>query len=419
MAQTQGNSNDDPTPPATIHHSSSSTSVRVDEHGQAHPSGGITDMVKPFMSSSSNQTPRDREMEKLKAEIQKRNTELANHKAEIKRLQREMRAQVNSINALQSDRQRLNEANNSLQSELISVKQQLKEVTTLADTQGKELIGAQKFMPKADPISISDLKGKVSALNDEIFQAAASLGETIVPHVYELTEEDMNRLYNDAVQIVGEPLTQMLVDEGRKPNAEANPLLVQAVLQVFMTKICSSKVQLWIPNDPKISDFITAVYTNIQGSEKPAVSGQWRALTQAHTRPVTAGWKEDLISKMMKLFKVASWRTPDKNQRQSFEGKLIPIFKAVEDLRIALSEKITSVDIHVSLVPPNSLFDASWMDDAFADARAKPVPGGPRQRVVGTTGFGLKKPIVGKRDASGGLVFESVLAPNVILESTL
>ncbi|PPQ64189.1 hypothetical protein CVT24_008563 [Panaeolus cyanescens] len=384
-----------------------------------HHSGGITGMVKSFMSGSSNQTPRDREMEKLKAEINKRNIELENHKAEIRRLQRDMRAQINSSNSLQSHRQKLTEANSTLQYELINIKQQLEETKTLADIRGKELIGAQKFLSKADAISISDLKEKVLALNDEIFQAAASLGETIVHQVHGLTEEDMNRLYNEVMQMIGEPVTRMLVDEGQKPNAEANPLLVQSVLQIFMTNVCSSKIELWVPNDPKISDFFTAVYMNIQNAEEPAVSGRWRALTQAHTRPFTDGWKEDLISRMMKVFKVASWRTPDKNQRVSFEGKLVPIFKAVEDLRIALGEKITSSDIHVSLVPPNSRFDASWMDDAFADARAKPVQGGPAQRVVGTTGFGLKKAIVGKRSPSGELMFESVLAPKVTLESTL
>jgi len=122
----------------------------------------------------------------------------------------------------------------------------------------------------------------------------------------------------------------------------------------------------------------------------------------------------------MNIIKIAAWKMPDKDQRLSFEGKLVPIFKAVEDLRIAIGEKITSADIRVSLVPPQSRFDASWMDDAFADARVKVAATGPIQCVVGTTGFGLKKVIAAeKRGPSGELLYESVLSPKVILESTL
>ncbi|KAF9047622.1 hypothetical protein BJ165DRAFT_1467279, partial [Panaeolus papilionaceus] len=258
-----------------------------------------------------------------------------------------------------------------------------------------------------------------------------------------MTEEDANRMYGEVLQLIGEPIGNLLVEEGRKPNADPNPLLVQVVLQVFMTQVCASKIQLWVPNDPKISDFFATVYTNIQSAgkdrqlpsdyaffltffdrlcctEEPAVSGRWRALTQTHTRPITQGWKEGLISSLMNIIKIAAWKMPDKEQRLSFEGKLVPIFKAVEDLRIAIGEKITSADIRVSLVPPQSRFDASWMDDAFADARVKVAATGPIQCVVGTTGFGLKKVIAAeKRGPSGELLYESVLSPKVILESTL
>ncbi|PPQ64184.1 hypothetical protein CVT24_008558 [Panaeolus cyanescens] len=322
--------------------------------------------------------------------------------AEIERLQRDMRTQVN---ILQYDRQKLIEANNNLKSELINVKQQFETVKTLADIRGKELIGAQKFLSKADTISITDLTAKVLALNGEISGAVASLSKGLVHQVHEVKEEEMKRLYDDVVQMIGEPLTRMLVEEGRQLEPDK--------------EILTSKIELWDPNDPKISDFFTAVYMNIQNAEEPAVSGRWRALTQAHTRPSTDGWKEDLISKMMKVFKLASWRTSDKNHCLSFEGKLAPIFKAVEDLRIALGEKITSSDIHVSLVPPNSRFDALWMDNGFAEAKAKPVQGESVQRVVGTTGLGLKRAIFGRRGPSGEVMFESILSPQVVLESTL
>ncbi|KAF9047640.1 hypothetical protein BJ165DRAFT_1467405, partial [Panaeolus papilionaceus] len=235
-----------------------------------------------------------------------------------------------------------------------------------------------------------------------------------------MTEDDTKRMYGEVLQLIGEPIGNLLMEEGRKPNADPNPLLVLVVLQVFMTQVCASKIELWVPNDPKISDFFASVYANIQNAEEPAVSGRWRALTQTHTRACTQGWKEGFISSLMNIIKIAAWKMPDKDHRTSFEAKLVSIFKAVEDLRIAIGEKITSADIRVSLVPPQSLFNASWMDDAFADARATVSRTGPIQCVVGTTGFGLKKVISAeKRGPSGELLYESVLSPKVILESTL
>jgi len=244
----------------------------VQEPGDhVHPDGASgnglgSNLVRYFMPGPSTHTPRDREMERLKGDLKKRNADLENYQRELKRLQRDMKSHVTSINILQADRSKLTDANNSMHYELVNVKKQLEEIKALADIRGKELLGAQKFLTKADSISISDLKEKVVALNDEIFQAAASLGETITHQPHGMTEEDASRMYGEVLQLIGEPITIMLVEEGRKPNADPNPLLVQVVLQVFMTQVCASKIELWVPNDPKISDFFASVYTNIQNA---------------------------------------------------------------------------------------------------------------------------------------------------------
>ncbi|KAF9047636.1 hypothetical protein BJ165DRAFT_1467389 [Panaeolus papilionaceus] len=239
-----------------------------------------------------------------------------------------------------------------------------------------------------------------------------------------MTDEDTSGMYRDALQLIGEPIATMLVEAARQPNDDPNPLLVQVVLQVFMTRVCASKIELWMPNDQKISNVFTNLYAKIVDTEEQATAGQWRALTQKHLTirvpSSTIGWKEDLISSLMKIFKIAAWRIPDKEECLSFEGKLVPIFEAVEDLRIAIGEKITSADIRLSLVPPNSQFFASRMDDVFCDERVKVAPIRPIQSVIGTTGFGLKMPIPGQRDPkSGELLYGSVFSPKVILESTL
>ncbi|KAF9047637.1 hypothetical protein BJ165DRAFT_1114926 [Panaeolus papilionaceus] len=124
-------------------------------------------------------TNEDMQTEKLKADLERRTTDLETSQRELKRLRHDMKSHVTSINILQADRSKLTDANNSMHYELIDVKKQMEEIQTLADSRGKELLDARISPSKADSITINDLKDKVVALNDEIFQAAAFLGETI------------------------------------------------------------------------------------------------------------------------------------------------------------------------------------------------------------------------------------------------
>ena len=61
----------------------------------------------------------------------------------------------------------------ALQNELTIVHQQLEDAEHLSEVRGKVLVGAQVFLTKADTISISEVGEKVTALNEDIFQAAA------------------------------------------------------------------------------------------------------------------------------------------------------------------------------------------------------------------------------------------------------
>ncbi|KAF9047635.1 hypothetical protein BJ165DRAFT_1467385 [Panaeolus papilionaceus] len=300
---------------------------------------------------------------------------------------------------------------------------QMQKRLEVAEANEKRACDALKFVAKADLMSITELKKKVIALNDEIFRAAASFRETITHQAHNLTEEDNVRWYGEVVELIGEPIALMVSEEGKKLDAKVDPLLAQVVLQIFLTKVCASKIDHWIPVRVNFFFKSSMFFLNfaIISIEEPAVSGRWRALTQTHTRPLVAGWKENLIENLMKIFKVAGWRTPDKEYHLQFKRKLESIFKAVQDLRIAMGEKITSTDIRLSLVPPNSQFIDSWMEDALAGAYVEVIPqvGGPIQCVFGTTEMGLRKVIVGQQDSSGEVMFESMLSPKVVVESTL
>jgi len=116
------------------------------------------------------------------------------------------------------------------------------------------------------------------------------------------------------------------------------------------------------------------------------------------------------------IFKIAEWRIGSQEKLIAFEQRLPAIFKAVEDLRLALGEKVTSIDLEISVARPSVPFDHHWMEDGHSYAR-KGNTKKTSEFVAGTTGLGLKKVIL---SPSGGEArFENVLSPKVVLVSTL
>lgn len=74
---------------------------------------------------------------------------------------------------------RLLEENRSLKDELEDVKAQLADAKSFLEAKRKELKGAQVFLNPADTLSTTDVVQRVITLNEEIFQAAALLGEML------------------------------------------------------------------------------------------------------------------------------------------------------------------------------------------------------------------------------------------------
>ena len=115
------------------------------------------------------------------------------------------------------------------------------------------------------------------------------------------------------------------------------------------------------------------------------------------------------------IFQIAEWSIGGQEKSIAFEQKLPAIFKAVEDLRLALGEKVTSIELEICVVSLDAPFDHRWMEDAYADGR-KGNTKKSGESVAGTTGIGLKKVIP---SPSGKERFENVLSPKVVLVSTL
>jgi len=246
----------------------------------------------------------------------------------------------------------------------------------------------------------------------KIFQAAARLGEEVVHKRHELRRNDLEAAAAVSQEMLGEKLTKILIAQSQKPEPEVNLLLVQVVLQILMVKFCFSKIQSCNPGDSAVGDFLSSIYSEIHSTKEQA----WRALTRAHTRPSTETWGEELYKKRQSVMIIASWAPLSPETEKSYENRLPSIFKAINEVRLAIGEIFTSADLDVMVFECDQIYNPAVMDDACSDGRqssSKRV----LEVIVGTTGIGLGK--VTKRNAKDVLQTETLISPKVVLTSTL
>ena len=201
----------------------------------------------------------DRKLDELK---QARVT-IDNHNRELKRTIGELRQSNQHVGNLKQENHRLKDSINALQNDLKNVHQQQKDAKTLPDVSGPQV-----FSTKADILLISEVGEKVIALNEEIFQAAATLGEAIIYKIHEVPQKEWDAAVAVSQDMVGEKMTEVLITQSQKPEPVANPLLVQVVLQIFMVGFCVSKIQSWYPGDSAVEDLLSAIYSEIRSTGK-------------------------------------------------------------------------------------------------------------------------------------------------------
>jgi hypothetical protein len=211
---------------------------------------------------------------RTRGELRQTRTVLGNHKHELGRVTGELRETNHHYGVLQHQNQRLKDSINGLQNELMNVNQQLEYAKNLSEVRGKELVGSQVFLTKADTLSISEVGEKVTALNEEIFQAAATLGEALIHKRHELSQTESEAAPAVSQEMVGEKMMNTLISQSQKPESEVNPLLVQVVLQILMVKFCISKIQSWYPSDSGIGEFLSAIYSDIRSTGKHRIDSK-------------------------------------------------------------------------------------------------------------------------------------------------
>jgi len=299
--------------------------------------------------------------------------------------------------------------------EVRGVTKRYEEAKSLSETRGKELLGAQVFLTKADALSMSELIQKVEGLNDEIYQAAASLGEHIVQKKAEPSEQAQHSSDDKSVvtALLGSPLCKVLRSCAKQTEEGINPLLVQITLQAFFVIFCIHRIGSWSPANLGFDAALGELYEKIWSSSDQAVSGRWRALTRAQLKPDNSGWANELTTQLDSILAVASWEISSPEDKRSFEARLHAIFKVVLDVREAVGEKFTSADIEVGYVEANTAFDNVYMEENYAaDSEGS---GKGLENVIATVGMGVMK-VAALR---GGRGYTYVHSPKVVLESSL
>lgn len=215
--------------------------------------GGYLSRINIFSGpSTGDKTPFDR----LTVELQQAQEELKRSRSEIRTLNR-------TCQELYNDKQRYHEQLVTLKTELKNVTKELDDSRQLSEVRGKELLGAQVFLTKADLLSVSEVIQKVNDLNDESFQAAALLAESLVRHEAQWTsEEEKETSYRIARPIIGEHMLKTLVKTTNE--SSPNPFLVQLVLQICMAGFCRQKISKWYEGDEGTNKFLNNIYTDIR-----------------------------------------------------------------------------------------------------------------------------------------------------------
>ena len=215
-------------------------------------------------------TQDDSDLKQTRDELKQTRAVLEKYDRELKRKNGELRQVSQIIDNLQQENKRSKDTISSLQNELINVHQQLEDAKNLSEVHETELVDSSSpaILTKADTLSISEVGEKVTALNEEIFQAAATLGEALVRKHPEVSQTDLDAAAVVSQEMIGEKMTKLLIAQSQKQEPEFNPLLVQVVLQIFLVRFCVSKIQSWYSGDPAVGEILSAIYSQIRSTGK-------------------------------------------------------------------------------------------------------------------------------------------------------
>ena len=116
---------------------------------------------------------------------------------------------------------------------------------------------------------------------------------------------------------------------------------------------------------------------------------------------------------------IASWAPDSPKNLKSYGNRLPSIFKSINELRLAIGEKITSADLDIFIFESDHIYDPAFMEDAYGDGRQSSGIKRAPEAIVGTTGIGLAKFMAERSAKDHASQFRSLIPAKIVLRSTL
>ncbi|KAM6502893.1 hypothetical protein JOM56_002870 [Amanita muscaria] len=343
----------------------------------------------------------------------------------IYRLEGTLRSRENDVYVLSTRNEQLSDEIKIVKEELTRLQLERDQTRQLLHERTIELSSAQLFLGKADTISVTDVSRMVDILNAEISQASNSISDSLLDHQAAPAAPDtteLNRLLHKVQSSIGANLCGILARRLSQPSAEFDPMITQLVLQAGLSEACHLIINDW---NPPLWDTSSTV-----------IAGRWRSLTRTYTNGQAGQDSQDgiqvqdakkkeiqeatadyLRSTLRDLLTIVGWSSNGPHHDLPSEYKEKMRFLSDEALKLheTIGRGITSKDLIVEIIPCETPFDPTKMDDADRQ-RGKP-DAIPDDTVACTVELGLRYNCA----KSGGDSEETgvILKPKVLLASVL
>ena len=193
--------------------------------------------------------------------ISEQDATLASNNDTIAALKEQKANLIAQVDALRTS-VKVNERQNSML--MVQLRQQSDDLASRQETTHSPKSSAR---PTTRSTLVERAVRTIKALNDEIYQTAASLTdcvEEIEKRFVEESDGTATRL-ETLKSLLGTEIYTELENSSRVTKDEYNPFILQTGFQVCLTACCMRIITSWCPTEPEYGKFLEAVYERIRG----------------------------------------------------------------------------------------------------------------------------------------------------------
>lgn len=190
-------------------------------------------------------------------EIQAREKELARVKGEMAEM---------SMNTPHGGQLEVLERQNRMLQD--QVRRQSRELqSTMSQSLPRPIQNLQPLEPSGKEDISGGVIGLLDTLNSEIFQTAAFMADSLsYTNSGALSAQISKEAIKRSTQTIGQPIVLILRSRLAQTNADFDPLPIQIALQACLVDSCMRIISSWYPGHWEYSDFLSTIYSRIQGT---------------------------------------------------------------------------------------------------------------------------------------------------------